>query len=75
MHIALGWFRIDGSSRYWHNGGTGGYTAYASFDVEADSAVAVLCNGPIDEASSCADNLGKHIEQRLAGEPAITLVR
>jgi serine-type D-Ala-D-Ala carboxypeptidase/endopeptidase len=71
-HIALNWFRVDGTGSYWHNGATGGYTSYALFNPEKDFAVIVLCNaepGP----GAFADNLGHHIEARLTGSPAITL--
>jgi len=74
IHIALNWFRFDGSSRYWHNGGTGGYSSYATFDLEADYAVVVLCNCA-SEDRSFADDLSDHIVQRLTGKPAITLAR
>jgi CubicO group peptidase (beta-lactamase class C family) len=74
VHIALNWFRFDGSGRYWHNGATGGYSSYATFDLEADYAVVVLCNCSSDDGSF-ADDLGDHIVQRLTGKPAITLAR
>jgi CubicO group peptidase (beta-lactamase class C family) len=71
-HIALNWFRDDKSGSYWHNGATGGYTAYAVFNPEKDFAVVVLCN---TTGSAIADNLGKHIEQRLEGLAAVKLAR
>ena len=72
MHIALNWFHIDDSGRYWHNGATGGFSAYATFDLEKDFAVIVLCSCSVDEGSF-ADDLGKHVVQRLTGKPAATL--
>jgi len=72
MHIALNWFRIDESGAYWHNGATGGFSSFAVFDPAKDFAVVVLCNRSIDDGS-LADNLAKHIVQRLVGKPAITL--
>lgn len=72
MHIALNWFRIDETGRYWHNGATGGYSAFAAFDPALDLAVIVLCNRSIDDGT-LADDLGKHVVQRLTGKPAITL--
>jgi D-alanyl-D-alanine-carboxypeptidase/D-alanyl-D-alanine-endopeptidase len=72
MHIALNWFRIDESGRYWHNGATGGFSSFAAFDLEKDFAVIVLCNCSVDDGSF-ADDLGKHVVQRLTGAPAVTL--
>jgi serine-type D-Ala-D-Ala carboxypeptidase/endopeptidase len=72
MHIALNWFRIDDTGRYWHNGATGGYSSYATFDPALDLAVIVLCNRSIDDGT-LADDLGKHVVQRLTGKPAISL--
>jgi serine-type D-Ala-D-Ala carboxypeptidase/endopeptidase len=73
MHIALTWFRVDDSGRYWHNGATGGFSAFALFDPAQDFAVIVLCNQTIGNRS-LADDLGKHIVQRLTGKPAVSLV-
>ncbi|HEY2516411.1 MAG TPA: serine hydrolase domain-containing protein, partial [Polyangiaceae bacterium] len=42
MHIALNWLKVDETGTYWHNGGTGGYTAVALFNPEKDFAVVVL---------------------------------
>ena len=72
MHIALNWFRNDESGRYWHSGATGGFSSYAAFDLEKDFAVIVLCNCSIDDGS-VADDLGKHVVQRLTGKPAVAL--
>jgi CubicO group peptidase (beta-lactamase class C family) len=72
MHIALNWFRVDATGSYWHNGGTGGHSAFALFNPEKDYAVVVLSNtssGP----DSITDDLGRHIEQRLTGAPAVSL--
>src|SRR5581483_3781050 len=38
MHIALNWMRVDESGSYWHNGATGGYSAFALFNPDADFA-------------------------------------
>jgi CubicO group peptidase (beta-lactamase class C family) len=67
--IALNWMRSTASGRYWHNGATGGYTAFAAFDPGKDVGVVVLSN----TQSLLADKLGAHVLQRLAGEPAIAL--
>ena len=71
MHIALNWFRVDESGSFWHNGGTGGYTAFALFNPDGDFALVVLCafagNRPF------MDELGAHVAQRLTGKPAVSL--
>ncbi|MEO8705758.1 MAG: serine hydrolase, partial [Kofleriaceae bacterium] len=72
MHIALNWFQIDETKRYWHNGATGGFSSFAMFDPAQDFAVIVLCNRSIDDGT-LADDLGKHIVQRLTGKPAVSL--
>ena len=72
MHIALNWFKVDTTGSYWHNGATGGYSSYALFNPEADYAIVVLFNRTVGEGS-ITDQLGKHIEQRLRGEKAISL--
>ena len=72
MHIGLNWLRYDATGSYWHNGGTGGYSAYALFNPDKDFALVVLCNsspGP----NSLTDKLGMHISQRLRGDPAVSL--
>ena len=72
MHIALNWFRFDETGSFWHNGGSGGYSAFALFNPEKDVAAVVLCNtAPGND--SFADNLGKHVVQRLTGRPAVSL--
>ena len=72
MHIALNWFRVDATGSFWHNGGTGGHSAFALFNPEKDLAVVVLSNtttGP----DSITDALAQHIVQRLTGAPAVSL--
>ena len=71
MSIALAWqFDID-SGVYWHNGETGGYSAYAFFSPLTDTAGVVLINAAI--AGNFTDKLGQHIRARLAGDRAISL--
>ena len=72
MHIALNWMRIDETGSFWHNGATGGYSAFALFNPEKDFAVVVLSNTSIAK-DSFADALGKHVAQRLTGKPAVSL--
>jgi CubicO group peptidase (beta-lactamase class C family) len=72
MRIAFAWMFVPASAAYWHNGGTGGYSSYAFFSPQHDYAAIVLMNtGP--GSGSFADRLGQHIEQRFAGQPAISL--
>jgi serine-type D-Ala-D-Ala carboxypeptidase/endopeptidase len=73
MHIALNWFHSDETGSYWHNGGTGGYSSFAAFNPEKDFAIVVLSN-VAPGADSMTDTLGKHVEQRLRGVAAVSLV-
>jgi D-alanyl-D-alanine-carboxypeptidase/D-alanyl-D-alanine-endopeptidase len=69
--IALNWFFVPNNGSYWHNGGTGGYTSYATFHPEQDFAVIVLFN--TSGGDGFADKLGAHIVQRMMGKPAVSL--
>jgi serine-type D-Ala-D-Ala carboxypeptidase/endopeptidase len=71
MRIALAWFFEPGSGAYWHNGGTGGYSSFAFFNPKEDCAAVVLLNSASNDGY--ADRLGRHISERLAGKPAISL--
>ena len=73
QRIALAWLYQPESGNYWHNGATGGYSAYAFFNPKCDYAAVVLVNSTIGEKGSFADRLGEHISQRLSGKPAISL--
>jgi CubicO group peptidase (beta-lactamase class C family) len=46
MEMGLGWIKRPkkGSEIIWHNGGTGGYQAFAGFDPQAQEGVVVLIN-------------------------------
>jgi CubicO group peptidase (beta-lactamase class C family) len=72
MHIALNWFHIDATGAYWHNGGTGGFSSYAELDPDQDFAVVVLVNRSPEE-SMIADDIGRHVVQRITGKPAPSL--
>jgi CubicO group peptidase (beta-lactamase class C family) len=74
MHIALNWFHVDESGTYWHDGGTGGFSSFAAFDPAKDFAVIVLFNRSIDDGMF-ADDLAKHIAERLLGKPALSLAK
>jgi len=70
MRIAFAWLYQEKRGEYWHNGGTGGYSSYAFFNLKGNYAGVVLVNrapGP----EGLTDLLGQHVSQRLAGEPAI----
>jgi CubicO group peptidase (beta-lactamase class C family) len=70
--IALNWLYIDADGSYWHNGATGGYSAFALFNTEKDFAVVVLSNITVGP-DLITDKLGMHIVQRLSGLEAISL--
>jgi len=71
--IALAWLFATESGIYWHDGATGGYSSFAFFNPKGDYAAVVLLNTSIGQNGSFADRLGRHIGQRLAGKPAISL--
>jgi serine-type D-Ala-D-Ala carboxypeptidase/endopeptidase len=73
QRIAFAWHYELDTENYWHNGATGGYSSYAFFNPKAGYAAVVLLNTSIGKDGSFADRLGKHIAQRLAGKPAISL--
>jgi len=73
QHIALNWFRTDETGSYWHNRATGGYSAFSLFNPEKDVAVVVLSNSSVGEDGDFADDLGRHVVQRLTGRPAVSL--
>jgi CubicO group peptidase (beta-lactamase class C family) len=71
-HIALNWLHDDAAGWFWHNGATGGYSAWAAFAPEQDFAVVVLSNTSLGD-SQLADALGRHVAQRMTGQPAVSL--
>ena len=73
MRIALAWLYKSDTGDYWHNGATGGYSAYGFFNPKGDYAAVVLLNTSIGNKGNFVDKLGEHISQRLAGKPAISL--
>lgn len=44
FNIALGWHFANDNSIIWHNGGTGGYRAFAGFLINSNRGVVVLTN-------------------------------
>jgi CubicO group peptidase (beta-lactamase class C family) len=73
MRIALGWLYQPETGNYWHNGATAAYSSYAFFNPKGDYAAVVLLNGSPGVNGSFVEVLGRHIGQRLAGKPAISL--
>jgi CubicO group peptidase (beta-lactamase class C family) len=71
--IALAWLYDPATGNFWHNGATGGYSAYVFFNSRGDYAAVVLLNATIGQQGSFADRIGEHISERLAGKPAISL--
>lgn len=58
LEIGLGWhiLRIDGRTVVWHNGGTGGYHAFAGFEPATGRGVVLLANSTDD-----IDDIGVHL--------------
>lgn len=73
MQIAFAWLYDTATGTYWHNGGTGGFSSFAFFNPAGDYAGVVLVNTGPGNQGSFADLLGQHIEQRFAGQPAVSL--
>ena len=70
--IALAWMYDPGTGVYAHNGATGGFTSYACFHPRRDFAAVVLLNAA-PTAFPFIQFLGAHVQQRLSGEPALSL--
>jgi CubicO group peptidase (beta-lactamase class C family) len=73
MRIALGWLYQTETGNYWHNGATAAYSSYVFFNPKGDYAAVVLLNASPGVNGSFVEVLGRHISQRLAGKPAISL--
>jgi CubicO group peptidase (beta-lactamase class C family) len=73
MQIALGWLYQTETGNYWHNGATAAYSSYAFFNPKGDYAAVVLLNTSPGVDGSFVENLGRHVYQRLAGKPALSL--
>ncbi len=73
LRIALAWLYAVETGRFWHNGATGGFSSFASFDPQEDYAVIVLFNHNAARPQSFADRLGEHVAERLSGKPAVSL--
>ena len=75
MQIGFGWLYVTATGTFWHNGGTGGFNSYAFFNPKEDYAGIVLFNTTVTPTGGFADAVGQHIEQRLVGKPALSLVQ
>jgi serine-type D-Ala-D-Ala carboxypeptidase/endopeptidase len=73
MRIAFGWLYEGETGNYWHNGATAAHSAYAFFNPRGDFAAVILFNGSPGVNGSFAENLGRHVYQRLAGKPALAM--
>jgi serine-type D-Ala-D-Ala carboxypeptidase/endopeptidase len=73
LRIAFVWLYNPETGDYWHDGGTGGYSAYVFFNPKGDYAAVVLVNTTITPRGSFADQLGEHVSERFAGKPALSL--
>jgi D-alanyl-D-alanine-carboxypeptidase/D-alanyl-D-alanine-endopeptidase len=73
QQVALAWLCDPATGNFWHNGATGGYSAYAFFNPKGDYAAVILVNTTIGPRGSFADRIGEHLSERLAGKPAISL--
>jgi CubicO group peptidase (beta-lactamase class C family) len=73
MQIALGWLYQPETGNYWHNGATAAFSSYVFFNPKGDYAAVVLLNASPGVNGSFAEILGRHVSQRLAGKPAISL--
>jgi CubicO group peptidase (beta-lactamase class C family) len=71
--IGYAWIYDAASGSYWHDGGTGGFTSFVSFNPRDHYAGVVLANVALNSRGNFADLLGQHIQQRLAGQPAVSL--
>jgi len=72
--IALAWLGNSKLHALWHNGGTGGYSAFAGFNPDQGSAVVVLYNRFGDSRFFYfMDRVGENVLALLSGEPALPL--
>jgi CubicO group peptidase (beta-lactamase class C family) len=72
MDIALAWLYDVDRGMYWHNGGTGGYSAYACFNPKRDFAAVMMFNS-FAAAYPFNGVLSEHVVDRILGKPALSL--
>lgn len=73
MGVTSGWLLANETGNYWHNGATAAYSSYAFFNPTQDFAAVVLLNTSPGVNGSFVEILGRHVYQRLAGKPALSL--
>jgi hypothetical protein len=73
MDLSLGWLYQRETGNYWRNGATAAHSAYCFFNPRGDFAAVVLYNTSPGVNGSFVEVLGRHVYQRLAGKPAISL--
>ncbi len=72
MSIALAWNYDSDTGVYSHGGATGGFTSVAFFEPRRDFAAVIFINAaPV--TFPFIEFLGQHVQQRLSGEPALSL--
>jgi CubicO group peptidase (beta-lactamase class C family) len=62
MNLGLGWHYANKDSIVWHNGGTGGYRAFAGFVKGTDKAVVVLTNSAFSVDGVGLKQLGQPLD-------------
>ena len=72
IRIALAWLYDEDTGTYMHAGNISGYASYAFFNPQGGYAGIVLANQGM---SILAGLLPLHVQQRLAGQPAISLAQ
>jgi len=72
ISVALAWNYDPGTGIYSHFGGTGGFSSFAFFNPRRDFAGVIFLNAA-PMGFPFIEVLGTHIQQRLSGEPALSL--
>src|SRR5579884_1176414 len=72
IRTALGWIYDPATGLYEHSGATPGFSSFAFFDPRHDRAAIALMNADPD-TFPFIPVLSQHIQQRLAGAPALSL--
>jgi len=63
--IGLGWHYANDNAIIWHNGGTGGYRAFAGFVAETNEAVVVLTNSAYSIDGIGLVQLGQDLDLKM----------
>ncbi len=75
VRIALAWLVRPAEDRYFHDGGTGGYSSLVIFNPEKDRAIVVLynCLDLMPGQPQLTDRVGANVVALLDGKPAVSL--